>query len=225
MIKEIEFSEHVGQLGDIIEMLLKIVVSMREAFVHQQYRALENIDKQCLDLNEEIAFDAAIADELMLGKPLDDKEPIFRFQNVLYHLQTIDKSLQLLAGELGNQMKEQILLTDKEWKRVTVLLEQQENILRTLAGAVWDGDRNRLNSANSECHEMSNSCLNFASTYESRLVEGLCAPQSAPILLNIFERLQTLVQNELETVKLLSRLIWDFVGTGSEEYHAGHYSY
>jgi len=110
-------------------------------------------------------------------------------------------------------------------QREKVRLERQENILRALAVAVRDVDRNRLNTANRECHEISNSCINFATTYESRLVEGLCTPRSAPILLNIFDRLQTLVHNELETVKLLSRWIWDCVAMGSEEYRDVHYSY
>jgi len=225
MFKNIEFSEHAGQLGDIIEMLAAIVVNMKEAFMHQQSRSLEGLDKQYMDLNEEIAFDATIADELMIGKSLDDKEPIFRYQKILTHLQTIDNSLHLLADVFKKQIKEQVLLTDKDIQQVTMMLERQENILRALAVAVRDVDRNRLNTANRECHEISNSCINFATTYESRLVEGLCTPRSAPILLNVFDRLQTLVHNELETVKLLSRWIWDCVAMGSEEYRDVHYSY
>jgi len=70
MFNKIELNEQAELLSDIIEMLAVIAVSMREAFVHQQSRFLEDVDNQCLELNEEIAFDAAKADEQTFGKPL-----------------------------------------------------------------------------------------------------------------------------------------------------------
>ena len=66
MFNKIELNEQAELLSDIIEMLAVIAVSMREAFVHQQSRFLEDVDNQCLELNEEIAF----ADEQTFGKPL-----------------------------------------------------------------------------------------------------------------------------------------------------------
>lgn len=222
MFKEIELSEQAEQLGEIIEMLAAIAVTIREAFVHQQSRSLEDVDIQYLDLNEEIAFDAAMADERMIGKPLDDKEPIFRYQKILTHLQMIDKSLKLLADALQKQMKDRILFSDKEVDQIIMLLERQGNILRTLAGIVRNGDGECLKDVSNECRELASTCLKFATSYESRLVEGLCTPESAPILLMILSRIQTLVHNEVETVRLLARWIWDRVAAGPLENPAGH---
>lgn len=225
MFKEIEFSEQAEQLGDIIEMLAAIAVTMRKAFVHQQSRSLEDIDNQSLDLNEEIAFDAAMADELMIGRPLGDREPLFRYENILTHLQMVDKSLKLLADTLRNQMKEGILLSDREVDQISMLLERQGNILITLSGIVRNGEGERLEEVGDKCRELAGSCLKFATSYESRLVEGSCTPESAPILIAILDRVQTLVHNEVETLRLLARWICDRIAVGPGEERAGYYSY
>lgn len=225
MFKEIKLNEQAEQLSDIIEMLAVIAVSMREAFVHQQSRSLEDVDNQCLELNEEIAFDAAMADEQTFGKTLDYKEPVFRYEDILMHLQMIDNSLKRLADALRNQIREDVLFTDKEVEQINMLMGRQESILHAIAEIVRNGDGERLKEVNNECRVLADSCLKFATSYESRLVEGLCTPDSAPILLTIFSRIQTLVHNEVETLRLLSRWIWDRVAGCTSENPAGHPSY
>jgi len=225
MFKDIKLNEQAEQLGDIFEMLAVIAVSMREAFVHQQSRFLENIDNQCMELNEEIAFDAAMADEQTFGKSLDYKEPVFRYEDILTHLQMIDKSLKELADALRTQMRYGILFSDMEIQQINMLMERQERIFRAIAEIVRNGDNKRLKEVNNECRELADSCLKFATSYESRLVEGLCTPESAPILLTILSRVQTLVRNEVETLRMLSRWIWDRVIGCTNENPPGHPSY
>lgn len=225
MFEKIELNYQPEELGDIIEKLAAMAVSMREAFVHQQSRFLEDVDNQYLELNEEIAFDAAMADEQTFGKSLDYKETIFRYEEILTHLQMIDKSLKQVADALRTQMGDGVLFTDREVEQINMLMGRQESILHAIAEIVRNGDDERLKEVNNECREVADSCLKFSSSYESRLVEGLCAPESAPILLTILNRIQTLVRNEVETLKLLSRWMWDrAVGCTTGE-PAGHHSY
>lgn len=223
MFKEIKYSEQGEQLGNIIEMLAAIAASVRNSFVHQQSRSLDEADSRYLDLNEEIAFDSAMVDELMIGKPLDDREPEIRYQKILAHLQMMDKSLKLLADVLRIQMKDGILLFDREMDQITMLLERQENMLRALAEAVRNGDGERLQEMWSEFRDLARSSLTFAAAYESRLAEGAGLPRSAPIFLTFVERVQTLVHNEVETVMLLSRWIRNRISDGRDEKHAGHF--
>ena len=205
MFKDIKLNEQAEQLGDIIEMLAVIVVNMREAFVHQQSRFLEDVDNQCLELNEEIAFDAELADEQTFGKSLDYKEPVFRYEVILTHLQMIDKSLKEVADALQTQMRDGVLFSDMEIQQINMLMKRQERILHAIAGIVRNCDDKRLKEVSNECRELADSCLKIATSYESCLVEGLCAPESAPILLKILSRVQTLVRNEGETLRVLSR--------------------
>lgn len=224
MVKETGFSEQGEQLGNIIEMLATIATSVRKSFVHQQSRSLDEADSRYLDLNEEIAFDSAMVDELMIGKPLDDREPEIRYQKILAHLQMMDKSLKLLADVLRFQMKDGGLLFDREMDQIAMLLERQENMLHTLAEVVRKGDGERLQEMWGEFRDLAGSSLTFAAAYESRLAEGANIPQSAPIFLTFVERLQNLVHNEVETVRLLSRWIRDRITADREEKHAGHLS-
>lgn len=223
MFKEIKYSEQGEQLGNIIEMLAAIAASVRNSFVHQQSRSLDEADSRYLDLNEEIAFDSAMVDELMIGKPLDDREPEIRYQKILAHLQMMDKSLKLLADVLRIQMKDGILLFDREMDQITMLLERQENMLRALAEVVRKCDGERLKEMWDEFRDLARSSLTFAAAYESRLAEGASLPRSAPIFLTFVERLQTLVHNEVETVMLLSRWMWDRITDDRDEKHAGHF--
>jgi hypothetical protein len=212
MLKEITTSEQAEELGEVIEKLAVSVGTMREAFSRQQNRMLEDVEKWCLELSEEMAFDATIADELMFGKPLGEREPLLSFQNILTHLQIVDKSLKLLTDALRSQMKEGVLLSDKEMDAVIMLLERQEQVLRTLAEVVRSEEDEGLNAVDRVCSKLSECCRTIATSYETRLVEGLCAPASAPIFLTILDRVQAVVHNEVETLKLLARWFWDHVG-------------
>lgn len=196
-------------LVGIIEMFAALVVTIRESFIHQHIGSLDGIDKQFLDLNEEIAFDAVMADEVMIGKALNDREPLIHYRNVLTHLQMVEKSLKLLTEMLRRQMEESVLLSEKEVRQIVRLLDYQGKILEALAGIVRNGDTERLKEVHGECREVVESCLEMATSYESRLVEGLCTPESARILLAILGRIQSLAHDEVETVGLLARWIWD----------------
>lgn len=225
MLKDIKLNEQAEQLGDIFEMLAVIAESMRGAFVHQQSRLLENIDSQCLELNEEIAFDVALADEQTFGKSLVYKEPVFRYEGILTHMQMVDKSLKEVAGALRTQMRNSVLFSNMEIEQINMLMERQERILHAIAELVRNGDDNRLKEINNECRKLADSCLKFTKSCESRLVEGFCTPESAPMMLTIISRIQTLVRNEVETLKLLSRWIWDRVAGCTRENPAVHPSY
>ena len=137
----------------------------------------------------------------------------------------IDKSLKELADALRTQMRYGILFSDMEIQQINMLMERQERIFRAIAEIVRNGDNKRLKEVNNECRELADSCLKFATSYESRLVEGLCTPESAPMLLTIISRIQTLVRNEVGTLKLLSRWIWDRVAGCTIENPVGHPSY
>jgi len=137
----------------------------------------------------------------------------------------IDKSLKHVADALRTQMKDGILFTDMEIEQINMLMESQERILHAIAEIVRNGDDKRLREVNNECREVADLCLKFATPYELRLVEGLCTSETAPILLTILSRIQTLVRNEVETLKLLSRWIWDRVAGCTSENPALHPSH
>ena len=209
MLNKVELNNQTEQLSDIIESLTTLAVTIREAFVHQQKRSLDDIGNQHLLLNEEIAFVAAMADEQMIGRPLVDKEAIIHYEHILIHLQMTTKLFKELADVLRKQMKDGVLIFDKEAGQTLMLLKRQEIILRTLDEIVQDRDSVRLKEVSNECHELVCTCDNFAASYESRLADGQCIPESAPVMLSTFNRVKSLVHNEVETVRLLDRWFSD----------------
>lgn len=204
MLKETAVCEQAEQLNSIINMLLAMLGTISGAFVHQQSRALDDIENQHRNLVEEIAFAAAKADEQMVGKSLIDRKPFLRYQSMLIHLKMITEVLASLAEALRNQITEGIPFSDKAIDQANFLFARQEMILRTLAEIIETGNGELLKEVGKACRELARSCLQFATGHESRLVEGLCLPVAAPIFLTILDRTQTAIHHELEMDCLLA---------------------
>lgn len=204
-----ELYNQAEQLSEITESLSLLAGTIREAFAHQRKQSLDDIAAQHQALSEEIAFDAAMADEQMTGKSLGDKEPFIHYENILTHLQAMANSFRQLADELRTQMQDKVLLFDKDTDEIHTLLERQELILRTLHETVSLRDSERLKEVVSECKELLDTCENIAASYESRLADGLCLPDAAPAMLSTLGMIKALARNEDRTAILLSRWIWD----------------
>lgn len=193
------------QLGTVIDMLVTMTGTIRDAFVRQQSRPLDDIESRLHDLVEEIAFAAAKADQQMVGKPVRDRKPFLRFQSILTHLQMIAETIASLAVAPRKQIRDGIPFSDKAMDQTNLLFESQEKILRTLADIVRTGVGEGLKEVGKACRELGRSCLGFANHHESRLVGGFCLPKAAPLFLSILDRTQTLIHHELEMFKLLAR--------------------
>jgi hypothetical protein len=192
------------QLGLVIDMLVAMIGAIRDAFIHQQSRLLDDLGKQQQNLVEEVAFAMALADEQMVGLPTMSRKPFIRYQSILLHLRIAAEAIQGLGEVARLQIREGIPFSDKAIDHTRLLLDGPEKILRTLAETVRSGDGERLQEIAGICRELGRSCLQFATDHESRLVEGLCLPKAAPLFLTLIDRVQTLIHHELETVKLLS---------------------
>jgi hypothetical protein len=221
MFREIELKEQAELLGNIVEKLSALTLKIREAFVHHQSSLFEAIEKQQLELNEEIAFLATKVDEQVVGLSLKEKEPAFRYEHILTHLQMTGKLLKQLAEVLVSQKRDGGLILDRDVDQIVMLLEHQEDVLRSIGGIVRSGDGERLRGLSDECRELALSCHKFKTSYESCLREGSCPSASAPLLLIILGRFQDIIRHELETLILLAKWNWDRVTGGLGEKRTG----
>lgn len=73
-------------------------------------------------------------------------------------------------------MRDSVLFADMEVEQINMLMGRQEIILHAIAEIVRNGDDERLKEVNNEFRNVTDSCLKFSTSYESRLVEGLCSP-------------------------------------------------
>jgi Na+/phosphate symporter len=207
MESETEVRGQAEQLGIVIDMLVAMLGTIGDAFIRQQSRHLDDPGKEQQNLVEEIAFAMTLADEQMVGLPAMSRKPFIRYQSILVHLRLVAETIQNLAEVLRQQVSDGIPFSDKAIDHARHILERQKKLLGTLAEIVRTGDGERLQEIARGCRELGRSCLQFATSHESRLVEGLCLPKAAPLFLTIIDRAQTLIYHELETVKLLSRWI------------------
>jgi len=207
MESEAEERGQTEQLGFVIDMLVAMIGTTGDAFIHQQSRQLDDLGKQQQNLVEEVAFAMALADQQMVGLPAISRKPFIRYQSVLLHLRMVAETIQGLAQVLRQQISEGIPFSDKAINHTRLILERQAKILNTFAEPVRSGDGKSLQEIARGCRALERACLQFATSHESRLVEGLCLPKAAPIFLALIDRAQTLIHHELESVKLLSRWI------------------
>lgn len=199
------------QVVSMIRMLQAMLVEIREAFVHQQERLLNQVGSDRNDIAEEAAFTAAEADELMIGRLWRDREPLIGYQDVLRHLKLMAGDMVGIAELLLRQIRDKISFSDKMMEQVNLLLGRQEMLLHSVAGMVSAAETTRSREISRICSWLGQHCLLFATQHESRLVEGLCMPASAPLFLSILDRMQTLVHHELELIRLLA--VWIDSGT------------
>jgi Na+/phosphate symporter len=47
------------------------------------------------------------------------------------------------------------------------------------------------------------SCNDFATEHEARMIEGICLPQAAPIYINILDRMREISRQEVDIADLL----------------------
>ncbi len=95
------------------------------------------------------------------------------------------------------------MFSDKAISQTNHLFYQQTEILRYLADVIRNGGEGIRHRAIEECKNQGQSCIQFATDHETRLVEGLCFPQAAPLFLAILDHMQTIIHHELEVTNLL----------------------
>ncbi len=202
---EAVMQEQSEQLTTILDRLAKMLEKVRSAFIHQQPGQLDSLQQDRQDLLEEIAFAGAQADDRMFGLALKSRRRFYRYQSILAHLDMAAGAIASLGEATLMQIRDGIPFSDQAVQQVTLLFEYQKNILDSLTEAVKRGDRGPLRQVIESSRELCRYCLRFGTHHETRLVEGLCLPRSAPLFLSILDWMQTLSHHEVETVKLLNR--------------------
>lgn len=203
MLEERPAREQSAELGPIVDKLIAMVKTEQEAFTHQRSQFLEDIINQLETLGREINSSMHRMNDLAAGKPGGEREPFLRLHSILTHLQSVAETIGRLDGTLRKQIKDGVLFSDKAISQTNHLFHQQEEILRYLADVIRNGGEGVRHRVIEACQNLGQSCLQFATDHETRLVEGLCFPQAAPLFLAILDHVQTIIHHELEVAHLL----------------------
>jgi len=203
MTEERAVREQLADFCPIVDKLGSVIDAVRKAFTHQNSQLLAQLINQQEPLCREIGSDMRKMNELAAGKLGGERDSCLRLHSILTHIQIIAEMIGRIEETLRKQIKDGVLFSDKAISQVNHLFYQQTEMLHSLSELMQSGDEGLRHRAIEECKKLGQSCIQFATDHESRLVEGLCYPQGAPFFLAIIDYMQTIIHHDLEVARIL----------------------
>lgn len=203
MSEKLDIREQLAECALIIEQLVDVVGTAKKAFIHQRGQLLVQLNNQQDPLCRKITSFMSNMTEMATGKSEGEREACIRFHSIFTHLQIIAETTCRLEEILQKQIKEGVLFSDKAISQVSYLFDKQTDILSNLADIMRNGSMDSHRHTLDDCNKLSKLCLQFATEHETRLVEGLCFPQAAPLFLAILDQTQTIAHHEQDIAHLL----------------------
>jgi Na+/phosphate symporter len=199
--------EHVLQerFNPVFAKLGDMVGTSRDAFNRHSGTSLE----QLKNLHEELASEIknAVADlgTLAAKAPENQKAFFIRLQSVLTHLQMVGDNLEALSTPIDRKIKEGVLFSDKAVAQANQLFDHLTGILRSILDALKTDNEFLKRYVMEEGQRLTQSCNDFATEHEARLIEGLCLPQAAPLFLAMLNALRTASQHAVNIARILDQ--------------------
>lgn len=203
MYEKLEIREQLAECALIVEQLVDVFGTSKKAFIHQRGQLLVQLNNQQDPLCRMIASFMSKVTEMATGKSEGEREACLRIHSIFTHLQIITETTCRLEEILQRQIKNGVLFSDKAISQVSHLFDKQTEILGNLADIMRNCGTDIHHQTLDECKKLCKSCLQFATEHETRLVEGLCFPQAAPLFLAILDQTQTITHHEQEIAHLL----------------------
>ena len=199
----IALKEHVADLDPVITKLVAGTGAARDAFNRHSRSSMEEMRNLTRTAAQEIAAGLKRLEKQMTRKP--SEQPAFLSVSSIYsHLNTVDRSLDALADPIQKKIKDGVLFCDKAVSQTNYLFDTQAGLLRSVLDILKTNNEFLKRYTETEARNLIQACINFATEHETRLIEGLCQPQAAPLFLAILESMRLMGQQEMEIVQLLA---------------------
>lgn len=203
MPKERVIREQLAEFATIADQLVDVAGTAKKAFIRQSGQLLVQVNNRQDPLIRSITSAIGALNESAAGVSEGEREPYLRLISILTHLLIITETTCRLEETLQKQIKEGVLFSDKAISQVGYLFDKQTGILSNIADIMRNDEKEIHRQTLDECKNLGQSCLQFATDHEMRLVEGLCFPLSAPLFLAIIDQMQTIIHHERKVVTLL----------------------
>ena len=202
MVEEIAFQE---RLNPVFVKLGDMVGTSRDAFNRHSSASLE----QLRNFHGELALEikSAVDDLGTLAAKASENQKIsfIRLQSVLTHLQMVGDNLEALSTPIGRKIREGVLFSDKAVTQANQLFDHLTGILRSILDALKTDNEFLKRYVMEEGQRLTQSCNDFATEHEARLIEGLCQPQAAPLFLAMLNVLRTAGQHTVNIARILGQ--------------------
>lgn len=191
--------ECVADIDPVIAKLVAGTGAARDAFNRHSRSSVEEM----LNLSRTAAQEIEAAFKKLEKDQAQDPERQ-RLAGIYKHLQIMSQSLGALADPIQKKIKDAVLFSDKAVSQTNYLFDTQAGILRSVLDICKTSNDFLKKYTEKEARNLIQACSNFATEHETRLIEGVCLPQAAPIFLAILENIRIIGQQERDIVKLLA---------------------
>jgi Na+/phosphate symporter len=191
--------------GPIGEKLVGMIGAARDAFNRHSKAGLDQFKNLQEAVTQEI--DAALKNlegQLAQAKAADQAQ-LTLWQDLLKGLHRIVATLAGLGEPIYKKMKENVLFSEKAVSQTNGLFDSQAGLLRSVFDIIQTGNDYLKKFIQVEGSKTQRDCADFATEHETRLIEGLCSPQAAPLFLAILEKFSSLAKQEAEIVQHLMK--------------------
>lgn len=196
--------EHSGELETIVGKLVAGTGAARDAFNRHSRSSMEEL--RTLNGTAAQELDAALKnlEARMAQKSETERTAFMRLSSIYTHLQIIAQNQGALADPIQKKIKDGVLFSDKAVSQTNYLFDTQAGMLRSVLDIIKTDNEFLKRYTETEARNLIQACINFATEHETRLIEGLCQPQAAPLFLAILDSLRSMGQHEVEIVQLLA---------------------
>jgi Na+/phosphate symporter len=196
--------EHSGELEAIVGKLVAGAGAARDAFNRHSRSSMEELRNLNRTAAQELEAAQKKLDKQMAGKSEGERSALTRLSSIYTHLQIIAQNLGALADPIQKKIKDGVLFSDKAVSQTNYLFDTQAGMLRSVLDIIKTDNEFLKRYAETEARNLIQACINFATEHETRLIEGLCLPQAAPLFLSILDNMRSMGEHEVEIVQLLA---------------------
>jgi len=198
MAKEQMFTEPQQILDPIVEKLSTMMGAARDAFNRHSRGSLD----QLKSLNDAVTKEIKQALGLAAGS---SRTAAPKLENILKHLEVIRGSIWGLVEPIQKKIKDGVLFSDKAVSQSNYLFDLHSGMLRSILDILKTDNEFLKKYMVQEGRSLIQSCNDFATEHEARMIEGICLPQAAPIYINILDRMREISRQEVDIADLLAK--------------------
>lgn len=204
MMKEKLAEEQAAIVTPLIEKLLTMIGAARDAFNRHSRDRLQELQSLQGAVTGDLGLASRQLKSLRDRKPEAEQKVLLRLETALGLLEAMDAHLGGLAAPILQKIKGGVLFSDKAVAQTNQLFDQHAGMIRSLLDIVKTDNQFLKTYVQNEGRNLIQACADYATEHESRLIEGLCTPQAAPIFLAILEVMRGMGQTEVEIAKILA---------------------
>ena len=191
-------AEKVVDFGPIGEKLMGMIGAARDAFNRHNRTGLDQIKNLQTALTQEIDASVKKLNGYIVQAAPADKAKYTALRDLLTRLLQLVETMSDLAAPLQKKMKDGVLFSEKAVAQTNGLFDSQAGLLRSILDIIQTNNDYLKKFVREEGLRIQQECADFATEHESRLIEGLCTPQAAPIFLAILEKFRQMGKQEAQ---------------------------